>query len=301
MIEVTLANFEIEVIEASVTVPVLVDFWAPWCGPCQSLGPLLEQLEISYQGRFKLVKINTEQEPQLGAAFGVRSIPTCILMINGQPKDGFMGALPESQIRAFLDPLLPELAEPEIDQAPVSALDEALTKGDIQGAIDQLQLNLKDNPLDDEARFDLIRLLLQHRRLDEAQSFIREVDAQRSDVSPRLLALFYWVDALEKITLNPSFSIDDLKEKTERQPRDLESHYALTQGYMAQQDWALAMDTLFEILIRDKNNEKARQTWIAILDIIDDSKSKKNKEALTSTEDPLVTRYRRRLSSLILS
>ena len=111
MIDVTVQNFEDEVIAASMTTPVLVDFWAPWCGPCKSLGPVLEKLEEAYAGRFKLVKINSDEEQQLAAAFGIRSIPTCVLMVNGQPVDGFMGALPEGQVREFLDKHVPGEAE----------------------------------------------------------------------------------------------------------------------------------------------------------------------------------------------
>jgi putative thioredoxin len=92
MIDVTVETFEAEVIAASMTTPVLVDFWAPWCGPCKTLGPLLEKMEEAYGGRFKLVKIDSDQEQQLAAAFGIRSIPTCVLLKNGQPVDGFMGA-----------------------------------------------------------------------------------------------------------------------------------------------------------------------------------------------------------------
>ena len=117
MIDVTVANFEEEVIAASMTTPVLIDFWAPWCGPCKSLGPILEKVEVAYQGRFKLVKIDSDQEQQLGAAFGIKSIPTCILMVNGQPVDGFQGALPEGKVKEFLDKHLPpfeELPEEEL-------------------------------------------------------------------------------------------------------------------------------------------------------------------------------------------
>ena len=103
MIDVTIENFESEVIAASMEIPVLVDFWAPWCGPCKVIGPLLEKLETDYAGRFKLVKIDSDQEQQLAGAFGIRSIPTCILLKGGQPVDGFMGALPEGKIKEFLD------------------------------------------------------------------------------------------------------------------------------------------------------------------------------------------------------
>ena len=103
MMDVTVANFEEEVIAASMLKPVLIDFWAPWCGPCKSLGPILEKVETAYEGRFKLVKIDSDQEQQLGAAFGIKSIPTCILMVNGQPVDGFQGALPEGKVKEFLD------------------------------------------------------------------------------------------------------------------------------------------------------------------------------------------------------
>ena len=106
MINVSIENFDAEVI-ASPT-PVLVDFWAPWCGPCKVIGPLLEKLEAIYAGRFKLVKIDSDQEQELSQAFGIRSIPTCVLMVEGKPVDGFMGAIPEGQIKAFLDKNLPE-------------------------------------------------------------------------------------------------------------------------------------------------------------------------------------------------
>lgn len=111
MIDVTLENFEAEVVAASMAVPVLVDSGA-WCGPCKTLGPVLEKLEVAYEGRFKLVKIDSDQEQQLASMFGIRSIPTCVLMIGGKPVDGFMGAQPEGKLREFLDKHLPSEGEP---------------------------------------------------------------------------------------------------------------------------------------------------------------------------------------------
>jgi len=136
--DITLETFENDVLQASVSTPVLVDFWATWCGPCRTLGPILEKLEKDYKGRFNLVKVDSDRERELSQAFGVRSIPTVILMKGGQPVDGFVGALPEGQIRQFLDKHLPgedELAsEEELDEA--GAL---LAEGDRDGAIEKLR------------------------------------------------------------------------------------------------------------------------------------------------------------------
>ena len=139
MIDVTVANFEAQVVAASMTTPVLLDFWAPWCGPCKSLGPVLEKIELAYGGRFVLAKVDSDQEQQLSAAFGVRSIPTCILMVNGEPVDGFTGALPEGEIKAFLDKHQPPApaAEPEAP-APLT-----LAEMDPPDALAQLEASLQ--------------------------------------------------------------------------------------------------------------------------------------------------------------
>src|SRR5436305_11928688 len=105
--DIDTTTFEAEVLEASRQVPVLVDFWAPWCAPCRALGPILEKLEQEYAGRFKLAKVDTEAEPQLAQAFGVRSIPDVMAFRNGKPVAHFLGAQPESQVRAFIEKLMP--------------------------------------------------------------------------------------------------------------------------------------------------------------------------------------------------
>jgi len=167
MIDVTVENFEAEVLQASTQIPVLVDFWAPWCGPCKSLGPVLEKLEADYGGRFKLVKINSDDEQQISQAFGIRSIPTCVLIKDGKPADGFMGALPEGKVREFLDKHLPS-ADELIAEEDLSEAEQLLAQGDTSSALAKLQEALAVNPANDEARFDYVKLLIAMGELETA-------------------------------------------------------------------------------------------------------------------------------------
>ena len=124
--DVTTATFEREVLEASAEVPVLVDFWAPWCAPCRALGPILEKLARDYGGRFRLAKVNSDENPELSAAFAVRSIPMVIAFRGGRAVAQFLGAQPESQVRAFIDRLLPSASELERMKGGEAALRKAL-------------------------------------------------------------------------------------------------------------------------------------------------------------------------------
>ena len=302
MIDVTIANFDAEVIEASQTTPVLVDFWAPWCGPCKSLGPVLEKVEAAYNGRFKLVKINSDDEQELAGAFGIRSIPTCVLMIEGKPVDGFMGALPEGQVKAFLDKHLPAEEELQAQAEEEEAL-AALDDGDVETALAKLQQAVDTDPGNDDARFDLVKLLLQQGFEDEAKVAFAPVIAKAAGVR-KLDALNHWIKALDAVAhLSDAAGAEaQFLAQIAANRRDFEARFGLARLRMAQQRWTDAMDELLEILMRDKtwNSDLARKTFIAILDIIDVPKPKVA-DGHIPPEDPTVATYRRRLSSVVLS
>ena len=302
MMNVTGENFDAEVISASMQTPILIDFWAPWCGPCKVIGPMLEKLETSYGGRFKLVKIDSDQEQELSQAFGIRSIPTCILMFQGKPVDGFMGALPEGQIKEFLDKHLPEgdVLEAEVTSEKVTDAPDA---NDPQAIHEILQQAVLKNPDDDDARFDYVKLLLTRGQTDDAKVAFAPVIAKTSLVR-RFDSLQRWMNAIdfseERADLAPSESAFDAKIAANK--RDFDARFGKAQTLMATQDWTAAMDELLEILMRDKAwaDQLARKTYIAILDIIEPPKVKVADGQIPPV-DPVVATYRRRLSSVVLS
>jgi putative thioredoxin len=276
MLDITTENFETEVIHASLSVPVLVDFWAPWCGPCKSLTPILEKLETAYEGRFVLAKINSDEQQELAAAFGIRSIPTCVLMMGGKPVDGFMGALPEGKLREFLDKHLP--GEEQLQaQADAEEAQDHLASGDIASALARMAQALQADPANDELRYDYIKLLIGSGDLDQAAAQLAPTLA-RIPVPLPFEALQQWLNALEFVGNDPrgQWPLEKFDEAIAANKRDFTARFAKARVLMAANEWVAALDELLEIIMRDKkwDEEAPRKTFVAILELLTPPKPK---------------------------
>jgi len=277
VIDVSSAAFEREVLEASKQVPVVVDFWAPWCGPCRALGPVLEKLAATYGGRFRLAKINSDESQDLAAAFGVRSIPTVIGFRDGRPVAQFLGAVPESQARAFIDQLLPSPSQ--IEQARAARLRAA---GDPAAAAEALRKALDLDAANDAARLDLAEILIELRRPAEAEPLL---DAVRPDVD-----LEARVAALRAAAAFARSGADEsgLRQKLAADPADHDARLALAGAYAGKKRYREALDELLEIVRRQRDwkDGAARKQALNIFNLAGD-------------QPELVSEYRRKLASAL--
>jgi putative thioredoxin len=258
--DTTTQTFMKDVIEESKRQPVLIDFWAPWCGPCKQLTPILEKVVRAAKGKVKLVKMNIDEHPTIPGQMGIQSIPAVIAFANGQPADGFMGALPESQIVAFLERITKGKIGGE-EQDLLKAADAALAGGNVAGAADLYAKILAQDGANVGALAGLARAYVATGSLEPAKQTLAMVpEAKRSD--PAVAAARAALELAEQAkSLGP---IAELDEKVKTNPLDHQARFDLAVALNSKGKRAEALDHLIEIVRRDRkwNDDGARKQLV---------------------------------------
>lgn len=283
------ANFARDVIEASVNAPVIVDFWAPWCGPCKTLGPALESAVTQARGKVRLVKVNVDENQQLAGQLRIQSLPTVLAFANGQPIDGFTGALPESQIKAFIDKLIQAAgpAADPIDDALAQAK-ELLEAGDVQNAGAIYSQVLQHDAENGPAMTGLAKCLVQMGNLLEAKSIYDNAPPELRD-SAEMGAVKAAID-LAEAGAKAAAEIGELEARLKADPKDMEARYSLATALFSSGNREAAIDQLLEMFAEDREwNEAAARLQLL-----------KFFEAM-GPADPLSIAGRRRLSKILFS
>jgi len=277
VLDVTEQSFQQDVMDYSMTRPVLIDFWADWCGPCKALTPTLEQLADEYAGAFRLAKINADQEKRLAMAFRIQSLPTVLALYQGQPVNSFMGALPREQIKQFLDQLLTQLGvqPPESDALPK---DPAMLEK-------HWRQKLAASPGDSESLLALGRLLASTGRADEATELLNTIDASSDDynAAQTILATLSLMSEVSDMG-----GIDAVKQRLDADPSDMEARYLMACAAASQGDLVGALGVYVDLIgggseeIRDRAKKAAAIVFEA-----------------AGRENPEVEALRRRLTRLL--
>ncbi|MBA1145584.1 co-chaperone YbbN [Ectothiorhodospiraceae bacterium WFHF3C12] len=274
------ADFQSAVVERSESVPVLVDFWAEWCAPCKSLMPVLEKLAADYRGGFVLARVNADQETDLVRRVGVRSLPTVLLVKGGQVVDHFQGALPEGQVRAFLD----RHVERPGQQGPAEAAAEAVARGDYDAARQALETALQEHPEDAALRLEMAAVLAAQGEVDAARAI---VDTLPDDVDQaRLAGVRARLDFATRLA--GAAPVAELQARLETDPADSEAAYQLATHAVAAGDYDTALSLYMDLARRDRayGEDAARKALLELFELL-------------GSEDPRVKEYRRRLFTLM--
>ena len=288
--DTTEATFMADVVDASQTVPVIVDFWAPWCGPCKTLGPMLEDAVRAAKGAVKMVKVNVDEAQNIAGQLQIQSIPTVYAFFKGQPVDGFQGALPQSEIKAFVD----RVVKAGGGEAPgdtladaVAAAEEMLAEGAATDAAQTFAAILEEDPMNAPAYGGMVRSHIAMGALDQAEALLNGAPIEISK-APELEAAHAQLQLAHQAA--DAGPVAELTEKVEANPDDHQARFDLAQALYAHDDAEATVDHLLELFRRDREwNDSAAKTQLFTIF-----------EAL-KPNDPVVLNGRRKLSSMIFA
>lgn len=277
--DTTFETFAHDVIDASQSVPVLVDFWASWCGPCKALMPVLTRLADEYGGAFKLAKVNIDEQQQLAQQFRVRSVPTVKVVKGGQVVDEFMGAQPESQIRAILDKHIVR----ESDTQMRAAL-ERYNSGDTTAKQDMIKI-VNNDPHNNNLRLLYVDVLMREKQYDDARAILQSLPADIRQ-QPEVAGLLGRLEFLG--TAQESADAGTLLATLENEPGNCEARYQLSSLYITQAEYAKALDQLLEIMRRDRKygDDAGRKGMLKVFEML-------------GGKGELVSRYRQKMAGLL--
>jgi len=285
--ETDTACFMADVIEASATTPVIVDFWAPWCGPCKQLTPLIEKLVKQYSGKVKLVKINVDENQELAQQFRVQSIPAVYGFKGGRPVDGFMGAVPESQIKQFIDRLTGGAGSP-LDDALAEA-EAAMQGGHNDEALGIFQEILAQDPTHVKALAGALRCYMALDQDDMARQLIEKLPAPIKN-SAEVQGVQAALDLKAATANTGNAEVEKLEAQVAADPKDMQSRLDLAMARYGAGDKAKAVDDLLAMIKADRawNEQAARKQLVKFFEAF-------------GPADPLTLTGRRRLSAILFS
>lgn len=280
------ATFMADVVEASREVPVIVDFWAPWCGPCKTLGPMLEKAVTEARGKVRMVKVNVDENQQIAAQLRIQSIPTVYAFHQGQPVDGFQGAVPQSEIKAFIDRLTGLSGDGGLSEA-VEAAEEMLAQGAAADAAQTFAAILQEDPEHAPAFGGLVRSYLAGGQEEQAEALLEQVPDKISDAPEVEAARAQLALIRQAASAGP---VAELRAAVEADPGNNQARFDLAKALHASGDVAGAVDELLELFRRDRewNDGAAKTQLFTIFDAL-------------KPQDPIALHGRRKLSSMIFA